>query len=102
MPVFESRLRDDPAPSRSGESTFSFLDRIDDAAFDRVRRLVNSWFDRFPSVSQDELRGRLTSGNDVDFNSAFWELYPHEAYGRLGYSVETHPPLPDASTHPDF
>jgi hypothetical protein len=102
MPVFESRLRDDPAPLRSGESTFSFLDRVDDAAFDRVRRLVNSWFDRFPTESRDELRGRLRSGSDVDFSIAFWELYLHEAYSRLGYSVETHPPLPDASTHPDF
>jgi hypothetical protein len=102
MPVFEPRFRDDPEPLRSGESTFSLLDRVDDAAIDRVRRLVNSWFDRFPSDSRDELRGRLTSGNDVDFNGAFWELYLHEAYSRLGYSVDTHPPLPDAPTHPDF
>ena len=99
--IFETRTRDDPSPSRSAESTFAFLDRVDDPAFDRTRRLVNAWFEKFPIEGHTELRGRLQSSSNVDFNSALWELYLHECYQRLGYSLEYHPTLPDANTHPD-
>ncbi len=34
--------------------------------------------------------------------SAFWELYLHEAYLRSGYAVTIHPPLAGTGRHPDF
>ena len=59
------------------------------------------------AVSLDEearadLRGRLRSGTEVDFRSAFFELYCHEALRRAGWGLEHHPRLAHTSRRPDL
>ena len=51
--------------------------------------------------AQADLRGAVR-GDDRQSESAFWELYLHEAYLRSGHEVEIHPELPGQRTHPDF
>jgi hypothetical protein len=96
--IFSDRVRTDPSRARRAETTFPFLDRVDDPVFARVRRLIEEWFAAYPSNGSDkqrgELRGRFTSGNDQDFASAFWELYLHETYRRAGYAATPHPETP--------
>lgn len=85
-PLFQERVRADPSYAGDEEPTWTFLDRVDDLGFDRVRRAINAWFARYPSTKAADLRGRLTSGDDVEFHSAWFELYLHErsaATGRL-------------------
>jgi hypothetical protein len=96
--IFSDKVRTDPSRSRRAETTFPFLDRVDDPVFARVRKLIEEWFAAYPSDGSDkqgaELRGRFTSGSDQDFASAFWELYLHETYRRAGYAATPHPETP--------
>ena len=81
-PLFARRNRSDPSVRRAAESTYRFLDRIDDPAIDRVRALLNEWTERFeatqPAAAVNDLLGRLRSKQDSQFYTAFWELYLHE------------------------
>jgi hypothetical protein len=103
--LFADLTRTDPQPQRSAESTYQFLDRVEDPAFAQVRELFNDWFARFaahqdgPAVA--DLRGRLRAKQGLQFYAAFWELYLHELFSRLGYRVEVHPEGP-RPTRPDF
>ena len=45
---------------------------------------------------------RFTSNRDVDFHSAFLELYIHELLRRTHHKVELHPGLPSIPRQPDF
>jgi hypothetical protein len=104
-PLFSDRLREDPSSRKTAESTYKFMDRVDDEVFARVRATLNSWFDRFARNQDDnavaDLRGRLRAKQSLQFEGAFWELYLHELHARLGFEVEVHPPGP-RTTHPDF
>ena len=48
------------------------------------------------------LRRRLQSKDDALFESAFWEVFLHEAYLRSGYSITIHPAVTGTSRRPDF
>lgn len=100
--LFADRPRDDPAEAGEEEPTWHFLDRVDDPVFDRVRRLMNTWFERYPDTERSELRGRLSSGDDFEFHSAWFELYLHGLHRRLGFDVVAHPAVPGVTTRPDF
>src|SRR4051794_37499702 len=104
-PLFADRARDDSEVARPGESTYRFLDRVDDPAFANVRELLNEWFARFGADQDGEavadLRGRLNAKSGVQFYGAFWELYLHELHARLDFDVEVHPAGP-TTTRPDF
>lgn len=39
---------------------------------------------------------------DAQHQSAFWELYLHELFSRLGLTLEPHPEIQDSRNHPDF
>lgn len=75
QPLFADVLRVDPSVSRADESTWHFLNRVDDPVFDRVRRAMNDWFARFPADARADLRGRLSSGDNEEFHAAWFELY---------------------------
>jgi len=104
-PFFTERPRDDGSIKRSTEWMYKFLDRVNDEAFARVREVLNEWFARFeqrqPEVAVNDLRARLRAKQPLQFESAFWELYLHELFGRLDFEVEVHPPGP-RTTRPDF
>jgi len=66
------------------------------------RRMANYWFDRFPAAGQSDLAGRFRAGNEINHQSAFFELYLHELLFRLSYHMEVHPVLTGTTNHPDF
>ena len=95
--IFEPRERTDPTPGRNGERAFHFLDRVDDSCFARVRGLIDGWFVSYAigdEVARRDLRRRIQSGDDTNFYGAAWELYVHETFRRLGFSLTIHPPTP--------
>jgi hypothetical protein len=51
--------------------------------------------------ARKDLRGALRA-DDRQSESAFWELYLHEAYRLSGYDIEIHPEIPGVATRPDF
>jgi hypothetical protein len=86
------------------ESAYAFFDRVDDPVCERVRTLLEEWFQHYPEVEEKRnVRGRLVSRDDGHFVSAFWELYLHEAYTQLGFDVEEiEPVVPGSTNRPDF
>jgi hypothetical protein len=85
------------------ESTYSFYNEIAVPKFCNVRVLLEEWYQRYPAEHQAEIRARVRSHVDHNFDSACSELYVHELLVRLGYQVEIHPPAPSGlRTCPDF
>jgi hypothetical protein len=99
--LFDATARLDATPARHDEERFAFLNRSASRYFGYVRELMEEWFNHVPAEAQADLRGALRA-DDRQSESAFWELYLHEAYLRSGYEVEIHPEIPGQSTHPDF
>ncbi len=101
--LFPTRERTDPSESDEAESTWAFLERVDDPAFDRVRRLIEAWYEASaPGAGRRELHARLTGGDDGEFHAAWFELYLREVHRRLGFEVVEHPRLRDVTKRPDF
>ena len=100
--LFDDFCRDDVRPALFDESTFGFLNRRAGARWQRVRDLLDEWFQRVPNGARADLRGRLQSGTELGFRSAFFELYCREALHRAGWELEHHPFLKHTSRHPDL
>jgi len=100
--LFDSIDRDDPSPCRELEDSFSFLNRVDTPFWAEVRALLERWFERYPDSEKDHLQSAFRSRLPGQHYAAWWELYLHELFLRLGYEITIHPPLPDSSKTPDF
>jgi hypothetical protein len=101
--LFDDFCRSDGRPALFDEPTFGFLNRRAGAKWQRVRDLLDEWFGRvLDEEARADLRGRLRSGAEVDFRSAFFELYCHEALRRAGWGLEHHPRLAHTSRRPDL
>lgn len=102
MELFRGKARIDPRPARHHESVYAFLDRVDTPFWEGVRVLLNDWFSHLPAPEQKDIRGRFQDKMRRQVWSAFWELYLHELFLRLGFTIELHPVLPESSAKPDF
>jgi len=71
--------------SRNREPHFSYLNESARPAAEEVRRLVETWFSRYPEGHKKALQSRLRSPDDRHFLAAFYELYVHELLLRLRY-----------------
>ena len=100
--VFDKIDRISLEPSAANESLFAFLNRSATKFFGEVRRLMEDWISHVPAEHQADLVARLRSDANDDFESAFWELYLHEAYLRSGATVDIHPDIQGSTKHPDF
>lgn len=100
--LFAERDRDDHDPGRYNEPTFAFLDRRAGDKWQRVRDLLDEWFDSVPERARADLRNRLQSGNPVDFRSAFFELYCQAILRRGGFDLALHPHLAHTRRRPDM
>jgi hypothetical protein len=99
--VFDGLPRTDATPARHNEGRFAFLNRSASQYFERVRDLIEDWFSHLPQAAKNDLRGALRA-DDRQMESAFWELFLHEAYRCSGFEIEIHPDIPGRPTRPDF
>lgn len=100
--IFSTTSRTDPSQANHGESRFQFLDRVAGPYWEQVRDLIEDWFSRLCPDAQADVRGRLRSKDDRQFNGAFFELYLHECLVRMGYVVTCHPKVNGTNRRPDF
>jgi hypothetical protein len=101
-PLFDARARDDNGYIRFDETTYGFLDRVDDVFFARIRDLLNQWFTELDDdETAERLRRDFTSERDEQVDGAFWELYLHAALIRTPLEVELEPGR-DRGRQPDF
>ena len=100
--LFRLGPRTDRTARSFNEPMCAFMDRSGDPFFADVRHLMAGWLGHVPSEHVTDLRRRLQSKDDAQFESAFWELYLHEAYLRSGYRLTLHPALNGTGRRPDF
>lgn len=100
--LFDEGVRTDPQPGYYGEDTFTFLNRVDQPFWARIRAELERWFAALPRTHADDLRGRFRKRVAAQHLGAWWELYLHRLFTRLGFEIQVHPDLPDAKGHPDF
>lgn len=94
--LFSAGVRSDYQPRRDDEPTFQFLDRVRQPYFERVRAFYEAAFRRYPGGSdRQDLRARFRSPDYVQHIAARWELYQHELWTRLGWTLRPHPECPD-------
>lgn len=93
--VFDSRPRTYQGPREHGESQFVFLDRSGRPPFEAARRRIDDWYSRLCDGLKEGVRQRLRGEDDQHFDVAFWELYLHELFTRLGYEISCEPTLPN-------
>jgi hypothetical protein len=100
--LFSQIERSDPSPARYGEDSFSFLDRVDQKFWQRVRTELEKWFAEYPANEAADLRSRFQKNDPAQHFGAWWELYLHRLFNQLGFRVDVHPELADVSGRPDF
>jgi len=99
--VFSDRERLDASPS-SGESLYSFLDRVAGPVWDRIRQLIEDWASDYSPANREQLVGRLKSRRDIDVTGAYWELLLYYGLSALGFAVTPEPEIPGTTKRPDF
>ena len=100
--IWEERERAAVGRARHGTAISDHLDMTAEPYFVAVRELLESWIANYPADRRPEMASRLRSRNDDQFDSAFWELYLHEAYTRAGYSIKVEVSVPGTTRSPDF
>ena len=102
MRLFDDIQRE-PATSMSNlYSAFVAVNQDGSPGEQDRRDKLESWFQKFPSDWQNDLRGRFTSVLPDAHEGAFFELFLHEILTNLGFKVEVHPTLPNSDDRPDF
>lgn len=93
--VFDSGTRTYHGPRDHGEPQFAFLNRSGRPQFEAARHRIDNWYSRLCDGLKEGVRQRLRGGDDQHFDAAFWELYLHELFARLGYEISCEPTLPN-------
>ena len=101
MLLFSEGDRSDSRPAAYGEDSFRFLDRVSGIFWDRIRSELEGWYQAFPDDDRD-LRQRFRSPIPAQHYAAWWELYLHRLFSRLGFEIDVHPPLTGTTARPDF
>ena len=100
--LFDNVERINGNPSEQGESLYAFLNGTAGNDWQRVRDVLTEWLSRYPEAERPTLISRFQRTDRRGFLGAFWELYLHELFRRLGFDITLHPAL-DGTTHrPDF
>lgn len=102
MKLFDKIQNGGSEPASYGEPIFVFLNRSSRKEFARIRDLLEVWFEHYPSTKQSEFRSRFRSSNDFHHQAAFFELFLHELFLKLGCKLKLHPSLNETTKIPDF
>jgi hypothetical protein len=100
--LFDDTERTDSSPMRYGENIFDFYNRIDRPDWARVRNELDSWYRCHPDPD-GQLRAHFQGKRHDQHVGAWWELYVHAFFRKLGYEITVHPELPNGRPdRPDF
>lgn len=101
--LFDDFHRDYTGAARYSEPQFAYLNRSARPEANLIRALLEGWFSRYPQPEAAGLRACFRSSNDLQYHSAFFELFIHELLLKLGFRPQIHPTLPLVTTRrPDF
>jgi hypothetical protein len=100
--IFDSVLRIDFEPKGYCEPLFRFMNRCAWPEVETIRATLESWYAEFPLHHRKDVRNRIRSGDDFNYNSAIFELVLYTTLRRLGCGVDVHPFTPTGERRPDF
>src|SRR5579864_6945820 len=102
--IFDEIERNDKRPKRFNEPSFDYYNISARPGFAAIRDLIEQWYSEFPDAGKADIRGRLLSGKETGFLSAFFEMYLYRLCRCSGFSVDIYPGMePHAKqSHPDF
>lgn len=100
--LFGEYDRIDQAPKRHKESSYSFLDRIKNPYCERLRSLLEMWFEEYPPREAPDLANRFKSDLRRQHFPAWWELYIFSLFKKLGFNIDVHPTIAGSTNQPDF
>ena len=99
--LFDDFERTNPRPRGHEESVFSFLNRVDQPFWQRIREELERWYADYPDEQRGfDLRQRFRRPEPAQHFGAWWELYLHRLFRCLGFGVEVEPEVPGGK--PDF
>jgi len=102
LTLFDPGLRTDSEVKRYCEPLFSFINRCAWPEAEIIRETLEEWYSKFPPDHRKDIRNRVRSGDDFNYNSAIFELVLHAALSRLGCEISVHPVLLTGERRPDF
>lgn len=85
-------------PASNNENSFNYYHKSNRVDIKIIRVTLEDWFSKYPEAEKKELKIRFKK----DFDSAFFELFLHELFYKLGYEIIIHPELKDSNKRPDF
>ena len=100
--LFDDIPRDFKGPRGHTESLYEYLNRSGRPSIERIRILLEDWFSNYPSDAQNELGSRFRASDDIQHQSAFFEIYLYALLSKLGFQIEIHPEIAGQLTHPEF
>jgi hypothetical protein len=100
--LFDDCERIEGDPSEPGESPYTFLNSAAGESWQRVRDLLTEWLSHYPAEDRPTLITRFRRSDRRGFLGAFWELYLHELFRRLGFDIVLHRTVDRANHRPDF
>ncbi|HEX3723926.1 MAG TPA: hypothetical protein VHV31_14140 [Nitrolancea sp.] len=100
--LFDHFERINGNPAEHGESLYSFLNRAAGEQWQSVRDVLSEWLSHYPEGEQSTLISRFRRTDRRGFLGAFWELYLHDLFRRLGFEIALHPEVSGTTHRPDF
>lgn len=101
--MFDDIARSDLEYAKDSEKGFGYLNRSARKEIQRLREIIEEWFDRYPECqAKRDLRNRFRKNIEPHHQGAFFELYLHELLLSEGYKLEIHPILESEGPVPDF
>jgi len=100
--LFDDFERINGNPAEHGESLYTFLNRAAGEYWQSVRDVLTEWLSHYPEVERSTLISRFRRTDRRGFLGAFWELYLHEVFRRLGFEIALHPAVSGTTHRPDF
>lgn len=96
--LFEMFVRDRQGPSNHNENPYDYYNESARKDVEIIRNTLNAWFSDYPTSERKDLKNRFKK----EFDSAFYELFLHQFFQKLGFTITIHPTLQHSSKHPDF
>ncbi|NDU99234.1 hypothetical protein [Spirosoma terrae] len=96
--LFDDKERTNIRYAKYQHDSYEFYDNSAIDKFIIVRERLNNWFDRYPEPGKKQLKRDF----QTQFEPAFFELFIHELFFQQGFTLTTHPILPNSTKKPDF
>jgi hypothetical protein len=100
--LFDKMARTETRAKNEREPIYAYYNSSAREPIAALRGFLQQWFDSYPTGAQKDLLARFRSPIDSQHKSAFWELYLHELFTRIGYTLEPHPTVAGSPNHPDY